>query len=91
MSLSFPYNPANNQVYYSSDSGISYTYSNVTQSWTATGSYNIGGNTNFVFFNQSIGTSLSLAAGYNMLSVGPLNIANGVVVSIPTGSKWVVL
>ena len=91
MAFVFPASPANNQVVYNNASGISYTFSNVTQTWTATGSFNIGGNTNFTIYNQNITTSLTLASGYNMLSVGPLNIANGSVVSIPTGSKWVVL
>ena len=44
----------------------------------------------FVNSNQ-INVSYTIAANSNALSAGPLSIANGVTVSIPNGSRWVIL
>lgn len=48
---------------------------------------------NNVFFenNQTLSANYTIAAGSSAMSVGPINIANGVVVTISTGSKWVIL
>ena len=40
---------------------------------------------------QSINTSYTMTTGKNGESVGPITIASGVVVSIPSGSRWVIL
>ena len=39
----------------------------------------------------SIVTSFSILANYNAMSVGPVTVASGVSVTVPSGSRWVVL
>jgi hypothetical protein len=41
--------------------------------------------------NLTIGTSYSIPAGYSASSVGPVTVSSGVSVTVPTGSRWVVL
>jgi hypothetical protein len=40
---------------------------------------------------QSITANYSISTGSSAQSVGPITIATGVAVTIPTGSKWVLL
>jgi len=41
--------------------------------------------------NQTIGTSYSIPLGYAASSVGPVTLSGGVSVTVPSGSRWVVL
>lgn len=41
--------------------------------------------------NKSIATSYTIASGYNASSVGPVTLSSGVSVTVPSGSRWVVL
>ena len=41
--------------------------------------------------NATIATSYTIAAGYNASSVGPVTVSGGVTVTVPSGSRWVVL
>jgi hypothetical protein len=41
--------------------------------------------------NLTIGTSYSIPSGYSAVSVGPITVASGVSVTVPSGSRWVVL
>ena len=41
--------------------------------------------------NMSIGTSYSIPSGYGAMSVGAVTLASGVSVTVPSGSRWVVL
>jgi len=52
-----------------------------------------GGGTDDVFYENSstITTSYSITAGKNALSAGPITINNGVTVTIPNNSNWVVV
>jgi hypothetical protein len=57
------------------------------------GSLNISGNltvNNFVEFSQNITYNYTITVGRNALSAGPVSIANGNVVTIPSGSVWTV-
>ena len=54
----------------------------------ATGS---GTDTTFFVNGQTANTSYSIPSGKSAMSVGPLTIANGVTITIPSGSKWVIL
>ena len=40
---------------------------------------------------QTVTTSYTITAGSSAMSAGPITLAAGVVVSIPSGSRWVVL
>ena len=41
--------------------------------------------------NMSIGTNYSIPSGYGAMSVGAVTLASGVSVTVPSGSRWVVL
>ena len=41
--------------------------------------------------NKTIGTSYTLPTGYNASSVGSVTISSGITITVPTGSRWVVL
>jgi len=41
--------------------------------------------------NATIATSYTIATGYNASSVGPVTLSTGVSVTVPSGSRWVVL
>ena len=41
--------------------------------------------------STNLTSNLTVAAGYSAMSVGPLSIANNVVISIASGQKWVIL
>ena len=56
---------------------------------TAVGGASAGG---AVYENtQSITSNYTMTTGKNGESVGPITVASGVVVTIPTGSRWVIL
>lgn len=40
---------------------------------------------------STISTSFSMATGYNAMTVGPMTINSGITVTVPSGSRWVVL
>lgn len=44
-----------------------------------------------VINNKTIGTSYSIPSGYAAMSVGAVTLASGVSVTVPSGSRWVVL
>jgi hypothetical protein len=46
-----------------------------------------------VFYENSttIGANYTITAGKNAMSTGPITINNGVTVTIPSGSRWVIL
>lgn len=41
--------------------------------------------------NMTIGTTFSIPSGYSASSVGPVVISGGVTITVPSGSRWVVL
>ena len=41
--------------------------------------------------NLTIATSYSIPSGYSATSAGPITLSSGVSVTVPSGSKWVVL
>ena len=48
--------------------------------------------TNGIYINNTtIATSYSIPAGYSGSSTGPITLSSGVTVTVPSGSKWVVL
>lgn len=59
----------------------------------STGSGASGGGTDQVFYenDQVVTTSYTLTAGKNASSAGPITIADGVEVTVPNGSTWVII
>jgi len=41
--------------------------------------------------NATVAASFTVPTGYNATSTGPITISSGVAVTVPTGSRWVVL
>jgi hypothetical protein len=41
--------------------------------------------------SQTVSTNYTITANCSAMSAGPITIANGVTVTIPTGSAWVVV
>ena len=58
-------------------------------SWGASGGG--GGSGTVLESAQTISTNISLTAAKNGISVGPVTIATGVSVTIPTGQRWLIL
>jgi hypothetical protein len=51
----------------------------------------IGGGTPITENTQTISTSYTITTGSSAMSTGPITISNGVTVTIPSGSRWVIL
>ena len=45
----------------------------------------------FIQNGQTVTTSYTITTNFNALSTGPITINTGAVVTVPTGSRWVVL
>jgi len=41
--------------------------------------------------NMTVGTSFTIPTGYSASAVGPVTISVGVTITVPSGSRWVVL
>jgi hypothetical protein len=65
------------------------------EGYTTTGWGNIGGGASAggaIYENKNtISASYTLTTNYNGMSVGPLTIDTGVVVTVPSGQRWVIL
>jgi len=55
------------------------------------GATGAGGDEIFIENGQTVTTSYSIGASRNAMSTGPISVSGGVVVTVPTGSRWVVL
>jgi hypothetical protein len=61
--------------------------------WGALGGGATGGGPDEVFVEngQTVTTSYTITTNKNAMSTGPISIDSGVVVTVPTNSRWVVL
>ena len=61
--------------------------------WALAAAGATGGGTDQVFYNndQSVTTSYSIPSGRNSMTAGPITIGSGAVVTVPSGSAWVVV
>lgn len=41
--------------------------------------------------NQTVGTSYTIPSGYSAHSAGAITVASGVTVTVPSGSRWVII
>jgi len=73
----------------SNATGGSYTYG----AWSSIGGGATGGGSNqvFVLNDQTVTISYTIPTGKNASSAGPITIATGVVVTVPTDSAWVIV
>lgn len=90
----------------SSSSGSAVTFSgtvNVFVTYPSSRSVNLDQSTSTAFApqfaasnglfinNRTISTNYSIPSGYSASSTGPITLGSGVSVTVPSGSKWVVL
>ena len=61
--------------------------------WGAIGAGATGGGNNQIFFEneQVVTASYTITTGKNAMSAGDITIDNGVTVTVPTGSNWVIV
>jgi len=61
--------------------------------WGALGGGATGGGTDTVFMENEddVTTDYTITSGSNALSVGPITVATGVTVTVPTGNRWMIL
>lgn len=78
-------------VRYNSTTGKFEGYGATT--WGALGGGATGGGADQVFVEngQTVTTSYTLTTGFNAMSTGPITLASGVAVTVPSGARWVVL
>ena len=78
--------PAAGMIRYNTTSGL---FEGYTTQWGGIGGASADG---AVYENaQTISNNYTMTTNFNGESVGPINIGSGVVVTIPSGSRWVVL
>ena len=51
----------------------------------------INASNGLVVNSQTVGTSYTIASGNSAMSAGPMTVSSGVVVTIPSGSRWVII
>lgn len=61
--------------------------------WAAMGGGATGGGNDNAFYEntQTITTNYTLTAGMNAMTAGPITIADGITVTIPTGATWTIV
>lgn len=62
---------------------------NLAGDYTAVG--NLVAQNGIIVNNKTVGTSYSIPSGYSASSTGPVTVSSGVTVTVPSGSRWVVL
>ena len=51
----------------------------------------IGGGTPVTENTQTVSTSYTITTNYSALAVGPITLSAGAVITVPAGSRWVIL
>jgi hypothetical protein len=61
--------------------------------WGSVGGGATGGGSDEIFVEngQTVTTNYTITSGKNAMSAGPISVNSGVVVTIPSGSSWIVL
>jgi len=83
--------PADGMIRYNTDTKSYEGYKN--GAWLPLGGGATGGGTDDVFYENSqvIATDYSITTGKNAMTTGPISINDGVTVTVPDGSVWVIL
>lgn len=85
-----PGTPSAGMIRYNTTSG---GFEGYTTTWGSIGGGATGGGGDQVFVenDQTVTTSYTISSGKNAMSTGPLTINSGVVITVPSGARWVVL
>ena len=82
---------ANGKIRYNTDISKYEGYSGSTWSSLGGGATGGGGDEIFIENGQTVTTSYSIPSGKNAMSTGAITINSGVSVTVPSGSRWVIL
>ena len=86
--MSFPSSPANNDTYVAG-TGETWVWRNDKSAWRK---YKAANETTYFSNKSTIGANVTIAAtGQNALSAGPVEIADGVTVTVPSGVTWTIV
>lgn len=82
---------ANGKIRYNTDISKYEGYSGST--WSSLGGGATGGGADEIFIEngQTVTTTYSIPSGKNAMSTGPITIDSGVTITVPSGSRWIVL
>ena len=86
-----PLVPVNGMIRYNSDTGLFEGYQSGAWGQIGGGATGGGGDQVFVENSMIVTTSYAIPSGKSASSVGEITINSGVTVTIPSGSRWVVL
>lgn len=85
-----PASPTAGQTGYNSTLGQLETF-NGTQWIQGGGATGAGSDQVFYLNGQTVNTSYSIPSGKSAMSTGPITVVSGAIVTVPVGSRWVVL
>jgi hypothetical protein len=86
-----PVSPVNGEIRYNTDTAQFEGYQGGAWGQLGGGATGGGGDEVFQENGVTVTTSYTLTTNKNALSVGPISINSGAVVTIPSGQRWVVL
>ena len=86
-----PVSPVNGQIRYNTDYGQFEGYQGGAWGQLGGGATGAGGDEVFQENSLIVTASYTLTTGKNAMSVGPIQINSGAVVTVPSGQRWVVL
>jgi hypothetical protein len=83
--------PSAGYLRFNSTTGQAEIYTGSAWSAVGGGATGAGGDQVFVENDQSVDNDYTISTNRNAMSTGPITIASGVTVTVPSGSNWVVL
>ena len=86
-----PGSPVNGMIRYNTTLNTFEGYKNAA--WGAIGGGATGGSSDDIFYEngQTVTTDYTITAGKNAMTAGPCTVNSGIVVTIPSGSSWVIV
>jgi hypothetical protein len=86
-----PASPVNGDIRYNSTTSKYEGYSGSAWGQLGGGATGGGADTIFVLNGQTVTVDYTIPTGFNASSVGPITIADGITVTLPVSSNWVIL
>lgn len=86
-----PVAPVNGDIRYNSDTSKYEGYSGSAWGQLGGGATGGGADTIFVLNGQTVTVDYTIPTGFNASSVGPITISDGITVTLPASSNWVIL
>lgn len=86
-----PAAPSAGMLRFNSDFSVFEGYNGTSWSGVGGGARGSGGDDVFYENGQTVTTSYTLTSGKNAMTAGPVTIQSGAVVTVPTGSSWVII